>query len=1017
VSNDENEILGLFVQEANEHLETLETDLVALEASPQNAELLNRLFRAIHSVKGTAGFFGLTPITDLAHVMESVMALLRDGCMAANRDLINLFLSGTDKLKAMVAAPDQAASTDTAVERTALNALLHSEPPAKPATPGKPILPLYLSAFSMDPELVRNGLNHGHNIYVVQLKLHADIEAKGQTLLDYFRDIDALGTLIDVVTEAGGLGGLAEKLPADLVCSLLFSTAMEPDLLLCAFNLPENQLNSVPSEMLREWLKTQPTLVPSKSAPIPVAKSAPDSGLTAPISAPMTPTEPSPLPATVVSPNLAAAHPPAPTSTSTTTAPAASAAPTTGTKAKTDDTVRISVSLLDGLMNLAGEMVLGRNQLLRIAAPSRENPSVANASSMEGLTSVVQGISGVTTDLQRTIMRARLQPVGGLFGKFNRIIRDLGQKLGKDIHLETIGDDVELDRALIEGLSDPLTHLIRNSADHGIELPAVRVAAGKSAAGHVRISAAHLAGRVQIEVRDDGNGLNPDKLKAKAIEKGLITAEQAAKMTESESWQLIFAPGFSTAAVVSDVSGRGVGMDVVKTNIEKLGGRVEIQSVLGQGTSIIIRLPLTLAIIPALIVGCDTRHYAVPQLNLVEIVRPGPDRPLETFGASRIIRLREELLPVLNLSALLGLPDRYTAEKPGYVLVLKLDNRRFGLQVETIADTEEIVVKPLGRHLQGTSLYSGATLLGQGEIALILDLAGIASGRLPSDTAVRQLTTTGNVVETERILVFKDGTPEVFALHIANIGRIEKIATSRIERLGGHEYLRQKDGPTLRLLRIQDHLPVTPAAQLPAEVHIIVPRLVHHSVALIAETILDASDLELGKLDAAVVRAPGILGTATVNERITILLDLYGIMQAAGLNVESRAERKLDNLRVLVAEDTAFFREAVKRGLHDIVKSVDIANDGEAAWQLLQKGSYDLVITDIEMPRLNGLELAERIRGDSRFKGLPIIALSQRQELDIKEKARLVGINRYETKFDRERIRKAIIDVIMPQSA
>jgi two-component system chemotaxis sensor kinase CheA len=671
VSNEENEMLGLFVQEANEHLETLENDLVALEASPQNAELLNRLFRAIHSVKGTAGFFGLTPITDLAHVMESVMALLRDGRMIANRDLINLFLSGTDKLKAMVAMPDQAASTDTSAERTALHALLHTEPPKKAAAPDKPILPLYLSGFRIDPELVRNGLHHGQNVYVVQLNLNADIEAKGLTLLDYFHDIEALGTLIDTATEMGGLdggGGLGDELAADVICSLLFSTAMEPDLLLCAFNLPENQITSVPSELLREWLNTQPTLAPSKSAPVPVTPATTVHAAAQAPSDSLASAQPSALPASVTRHTVATTQTPAPTSTSITPtplSPAVPAAPAHGTKPKTEDTVRISVSLLDGLMNLAGEMVLGRNQLLRIAAPSRENASATSASSIDGLASIVQGISGVTTDLQRTIMRARLQPVGGLFGKFNRIIRDLGQKLGKEILLETVGDDVELDRALIEGLSDPLTHLIRNSADHGIELPAARVAAGKTAAGHVRISAAHLAGRVQIEVRDDGNGLNPEKLKSKAIEKGVITPEQASKMSESEAWQLIFAPGFSTAAVVSDVSGRGVGMDVVKTNIEKLGGRVEIHSVLGQGTAIIIRLPLTLAIIPALIVGCDTRHFAVPQLNLVEIVRPGPDRPLEAFGASHIIRLREELLPVLNLSALLGLPDRYTAEKPG----------------------------------------------------------------------------------------------------------------------------------------------------------------------------------------------------------------------------------------------------------------------------------------------------------------------------------------------------------------
>ncbi len=1002
MSNEESEMLDLFVQEANEHLATLETDLVALDANPRDAALLNRIFRAVHSVKGTAGFFGLTAITDVAHVMESVMALVRDGRMDATPTLINLFLASTDKLKAMVGAPERSADIPTQDERTALHALLKTEPPVRPAPADQPTLPLYLSSFNIDPELVRDALRHGHHCYVVQLRLHADIEAQGQTILTYLNDVESLGTIIDTATDLAGVG-LGEAIPADVMCSILFATAMESDLLLAAFNLPAEQLVHVPADLLKTWLQTQATLVPAypsatAATPPPVVPQAPSPSqalapvpVSLPLSAPAAPE----LRLAAQEQSLAVPQ------------PAAAA-----TRAKPEETVRISVNLLDTLMNLAGEMVLGRNRLLRLAPAGGET---GTAESQEGLTGIVQDISAVTSDLQRTIMRARLQPVGGLFGKFNRIIRDLGQKLGKDISLETVGDDVELDRALIEGLSDPLTHLIRNSADHGIEPPDERTRAGKPPGGHVRISAAHLAGRVQIEVRDDGRGLNPEKLKSKAIEKGLITSEQAARLSETEAWQLIFAPGFSTAAIVSDVSGRGVGMDVVKTNIERLGGRVEIRSVLGQGTAIIIRLPLTLAIIPALIIGCGTRRFAVPQLNLVEIVRPGEDRPLEDFGGARILRLREELLPVLNLADLLGLPQTLTAESPGFVLILNLDNRRFGLQVEQIADTEEIVVKPLGRHLQGTSLYSGATLLGQGEIALIIDLAGLAAGRLPAETtSARKVLKAGAELASERILVFSAGTPETFAMHIANIQRIEKIETSRIERIGAHDYLRRKDGPTLRLLRIQDHLAVTPAGPLPAEVHIIVPRLVHHPVALIADCILDATDLPAGALDSASFRSPGILGTASLNERLTIMIDLYGIMQAAGLDNEIDGFAALSGLRVLVAEDTAFFREAVRRGLHGRVKTLDIAEDGEAAWQRLQKNVYDVLITDLEMPRLNGFELTQRIRADARLKHLPIIALSARDNEDFHRRAELAGINHYETKLDRDRLCSAITTVLMP---
>ena len=981
-------MLELFVQEAREHLGVLESDLVSLEANPRDAALLNRLFRAVHSVKGTAGFFGLTAITELAHVMESVMALVRDGRLEAGPELINLFLAGTDKLKAMVASPENSADIPSLAEREALGALLRSDPPARPAAAEKDILPLYLRSFRIDPELVRSALRNGHHVYVVQLRLHADIEAKGQGILDYLREVQSLGTLIDTATDIAEVGGLDAEAPADVVCSLLFATAMEPDLLLGAFDLPAAQLVQAAAPALREWLATQPVLGPATPPPPP----SPPAVV---------------APASPAAPAAPAALSPPEDGTTGTAHPMASASRT-----KPDETVRISVSLLDALMNLAGEMVLGRNQLLRVAESRREGAGAPPEH--EGLGGIIQGISAVTSDLQRTIMRARLQPVGGLLGRFHRVLRDLGQKLGKEIQLETVGDDVELDRALIEGLSDPLTHLVRNAADHGLEPREERLRVGKPPAGRVRISAAHLAGRVQIEVRDDGRGLDPVRLKAKAVEKGLITADQAERLGEAEAWQLIFAPGFSTAAVVSDVSGRGVGMDVVKTNIERLGGRVEIESVVGRGTAIIIRLPLTLAIIPALIVGCGDRLFAVPQLNLIEIVRIGPDRPLEDFGGSRLLRLREELLPVLDLSALLGLPATEDQAGSGYVLILRLDRRRFGLRVDQVADTEEIVVKPLGRHLQGTTLYSGATLLGQGRIALILDLAGLAAGRLPPEPASTRETTRASLrPPAEQVLLFRDGTPETFALHIANIGRIERLSSSRIERIGGQDFLRQENGPTLRLVRLQTHLPVTPPGPLPAEIHVIVPRLVDQPIALVAEEILDAAELPVDALDTSTLIAPGVLGTASIEGALTIILDLYGLLRAAGLDRPAiPGGVDLASRRILLAEDTLFFREAVRRAFTGFVGALDVANDGEEAWQRLQTGAYDVLVTDLEMPRLNGFELVARLRSDPRFKTLPVIALSARDTPEFHERARLAGVNRFESKFDRERLRRALIDAL-----
>jgi two-component system chemotaxis sensor kinase CheA len=1003
VSNAEQEMLDLFVQEATEHLAVLETDLLALEGGAHTPDLLNRLFRAVHSVKGTAGFFGLGAITELAHVMESVMALLRDGRMHADRATIDTFLSTTDKLKVMVADPGRSQEISATTEYAALQAMLRSEPAAAPAAPE---LPVYLRGFTIDAELVRHALKHGHNLYVVQIRLAHDIEIKGHNLLNYFREVASLGTLVDTVTDHGAVSLLDEE-PSELVCSILFATAMEADLLLGAFDLPAEQLVQAPTPLLSEWLKAQPSLAPAKPAAptqpppaMPPSASAPAPAAIRPPAAPAASSQATPAPASP--PAAPAAAAPAAPAAPAPAAPAAAspAAP----RARAEETVRISVATLDALMNLAGEMVLGRNQLLRFATGGRGQGPAA-----EGLASVVQGISGVTSDLQRTVMRARLQPVGGLFGKFTRVVRDLGQKLSKEIHLEIIGDEVELDRALIEGLSDPLTHLVRNSADHGIEPPEERRRLGKPAAGRLRISAAHLAGRVQIEVRDDGRGLDPARLKAKAVEKGLLTAEQAARLADPEAWQLIFAPGFSTAAVLSDVSGRGVGMDVVKTNIERLGGRVELQSVLGQGTGVIIRLPLTLAIIPALIVSCANRRFAVPQLNLEEIVRPSPERPLEDIGGARVLRLRDELIPVLDLPTLLGVPAMSGA---GYILVLRLDRRRFGLHVEEVSDTEEIVVKPLGRHFQGIASYSGATLLGQGEVALILDPAGLAAGRLPPETeTARGQNVDHHAPTAERVLLFRDGGIETFALHVANIGRIEKVPASRVERIGGHDYLRQANGPTLRLIRLTEHLPVAPGAPLPPELHVIVPRLVGQALGIIAPTIIDAVDLPAGALDTTTLKAPGVLGTASLRDQLTLVLDLYSLLTLAGFADAGPPPVALTKLRVLLAEDTAFFREAVRRALVGEVASLEIARDGEEAWERLQTGTYDILVTDLEMPRLNGFELTERIRADERFRRLPVVALSARDSDEFHERARVAGIDLYETKLDRDRLRRALLQL------
>lgn len=862
--NADQEMLDLFVQESSEHLQALETDLIALESNPTDNARLNSIFRSVHSIKGSSGFFGFEPIVKLAHVMESVMSLLRDGAIVADQSMVSLLISTSDKLNLMLAQADRAVEIPCAGEIAGLQAILDGKtgPAEKPATTSTPApqtstgaadsLPdAAMADFDFEPESLVEGLKHGHNFYILQANIAAEIEAQGQSLEHFLSELASLGTVISTNISLPENTGLAECQNADVALRLFFMTALEPFILSGALGLAEENILQLDSAKLGEWVKSNP----SRQEPTGAAVSQ----------------------SLVPAPSTVATQAHQPPAESTPAATPIDPKPLPTARRKPEETIRISVGLLDSLMNLAGEMVLGRNRLLRIAG--RSDHGTENSE----MQSVVQEISSVTSNLQDTIMRARLQPVGGLFGKFTRIVRDLSHKLEKEIQLEIFGDDVELDRTLLEGLSDPLTHLVRNSVDHGIEAPATRVAKGKKSCGTIRLSAAHLAGRVQIEVLDDGGGMDPERLKAKAIEKGVITTDQASRMSDSDALQLIFAAGFSTAAAVSDISGRGVGMDVVKTNIEKLGGHVELDSRLGQGTRIIIRLPLTLAIVPALIVGCRGINYALPQINVDEIVHPGEEYPIRTMGDARVLELRGQLLPVIDLSELLGHPPKESAKHETFVVVLRLDHFTYGLIVNEIISNEEIVVKPLGRHLRSVSFYSGATILGQGEIAMILDPNSMAQGRISASQIALSSTKPpeanlgdGN---TQRVLIFQESEGEFLAIHLTRVMRVESVSSDDIERIGPMECLRKNHDSTLRLVQLSEILPIHPTAERKKEFFLIVPRPPFDGIGIIASRIVDSLDLSDTQIDRATFQAKGLLGSAVLSDRLSLVLDLDAIAE------------------------------------------------------------------------------------------------------------------------------------------
>jgi two-component system chemotaxis sensor kinase CheA len=454
-----------------------------------------------------------------------------------------------------------------------------------------------------------------------------------------------------------------------------------------------------------------------------------------------------------------------------------------------DKTLRIDVDVLNRMMNLVGELVLTRNQMLQSNAEAANFPELARR------------LDSVTADLRETVMQARMQPLGNLFGKFPRLVRDLARTCGREVRIEFSGQETGLDKSLLEAIKDPLTHAVRNSVDHGIEAPHVRVLAGKSAEGCVKLRAFHQGGSVVIEVADDGAGIGIERVLAKAVERNLVTAEQAAGMSEREALQLIFLPGFSTAAAVTNVSGRGVGMDVVRANVEKVGGSVEVESKMGQGTTLRLRVPLTLAIVPALVVRSGGQSFALPQTALVELVyvpKREAQKAVEKIGAAELYRLRERLLPMVWLDRLLALETQCTDEAHGfYLAVLEAEGCRYGLVVDDLLAPEEIVVKPLSSVLREIGLFSGATVLGNGTLALILDIAATAAraGVKPMEEEMEEVDAAeATVADASDVsfMVFEDRVKERTALPLDVVERIESVPLTQIEYAGGRALLQYR---------------------------------------------------------------------------------------------------------------------------------------------------------------------------------------------------------------------------------
>ncbi len=1071
------ETMQIFIDESLEHLADIQNDLLAIEAAGADIDenLVNKVYRAAHSIKGGAGFMGLTNIKNLTHEMENILGKIRSRDMLPDAEIINILLLASDALVELINNITQSNDIDISHHIESLLSITNGVPAKQEADVEieglddipAPILisfPDQIAGFKINEDIISEARKGGKYIYLIRFDLIYDIHKNNKTVSDLISDMCSTGIVLDKHIDIDAVGFLREKeLPDRFPFAVLFATLVSPKDINLLFEINEEQIYELTEDLqvksIAEYSDPDPDVLASERQLIDdyigdeALKTTSSDFQEETVGECSNEEEPDKEDVSEIRVE----------DTKTCMAPS-------------DTSLRVNVSLLDTLMNLAGELVLSRNQLLQ--AISSGDPRAAETSG--------QRIDLITSELQEAIMLTRMQNIGIVFNKFPRVVRDLAGNLGKDVELSLKGKEVELDKTIIEAIGDPLTHLVRNSVDHGIELPEDRNEAGKNVTGKIILKAYHEAGQVNIEISDDGKGLDGQKLAATAVAKGLVTEDQARMMSDKEKVNLIFMPGFSTAEKVTDVSGRGVGMDVVKTNLDRLGGVVDIDSKLGEGTTIRIKLPLTLAIIPSQIIVAGGDRYAIPQVNLEELLRIPANQVkdrVEIVGDAEVVRLRGKLLPLIKLADMIGIEStyfnyqdgssktdrrlnisdrrskkspyfnedytdtetskikthkkehldriseevkrnpkdrRYHASSALNIVVVSTGAMKYGLVVDELNDSEEIVVKPLGRHLKICKEYAGATIMGDGRVALILDVANLANiygltSVERSDRATEVAMENDDVDRTRKdrqsILFFRGADEEQFAIPINHVERIEKIKNTDIEEVGGKKVMKYRGG-SLALFTIDQVAQVKPMA-IKEDLLVIVVNIADREVGIMAVGPVDAREISV-EVDDETLKQQGILGSTIIGDHTTLLVDVYGLVHT--LNPEWFPDRKTlqnvegENITILYAEDSNFFRNQVKGFMEEEGYNVIGAEDGIVAWNLLLEHSEEvtLVVTDIEMPNLDGYELSEKIRKDKRFADLPIIALTTMAGEENIAKGEVVGIDDYQIKLDREKLMRSV---------
>ncbi|MGY0576020.1 hybrid sensor histidine kinase/response regulator [Bradyrhizobium sp. RDM12] len=910
------DLLREFLTETGESLDTVDNQLVKFEQEPNNAKILDNIFRLVHTIKGTCGFLGLPRLEALAHAGETLMGKFRDG-MPVTGPAVTLILSSIDRIKEILAG---------------------------------------LEATEAEPEGTDRDLID---------KLEAMVE-QGMAAM-----------------AAGAAAPVAEAPP------------LVPDVPAAAAPAPVKEMTT--GALIDQTLERP--LRPGEVSLDELERAFRETAIEAP--APVIAVKAAPAPAEAPAP--VAAKETVKDAVKEAAKPAKEKAAPKKSMAEegagegdriANQSIRVNVDTLEHLMTMVSELVLTRNQLLEI---SRRNEDTE-------FKVPLQRLSNVTAELQEGVMKTRMQPIGNAWQKLPRIVRDLSSELGKQIELEMHGADTELDRQVLDLIKDPLTHMVRNSADHGLETPAERLASGKGEQGTIRLSAYHEGGHIIICIADNGRGLNTERIKAKAVSSGLVTEAELEKMSEAQIHKFIFAPGFSTAAAITSVSGRGVGMDVVRTNIDQIGGTIDIKSVAGEGSSVTIKIPLTLAIVSALIVEAAGDRFAIPQLSVVELVRAraNSEHRIERIKDTAVLRLRNKLLPLIHLKKLLKIDDGAASDpENGFIVVTQVGSQTFGIVVDGVFHTEEIVVKPMSTKLRHIDMFSGNTILGDGAVIMIIDPNGIAKALGAAGSSAHDMADDngahhiGSGEQTTSLLVFRAGSSQPKAVPLGLVTRLEELPADKIEFSNGR-YMVQYREQLMPLIAMESVTIASQGAQ---------PILVFsddgRSMGLVVDEIIDIVEerlnIEVGG------SASGILGSAVIKGQATEVIDVGHFLPMAFADWFTRKEMKpsMHSQSVLLVDDSAFFRNMLAPVLKAAgyrVRTAPTAQEGLAA---LRAQSFDVVLTDIEMPDMNGFEFAETIRSDSNLGAMPIIGLSALVSPAAIERGRQAGFHDYVAKFDR----------------